>query len=91
VPTHDLTVGLGGQFAGGWSGDLSVRHVADRPAEFGTVVGDYTVVNAGVSYAFTDNAEGYLRIENLFDETYETAAGYQASGRALYAGLRASF
>ena len=91
VPAHDLTVGLGGDFASGWSGDLSLRHVADRPAEFGVAMGDYTVVNAGVSYAFTDNAEGYLRIENLLDETYETAAGYQASGRGLYAGLRASF
>ncbi len=91
VPAHDLTVGLGGTFAAGWSGNLNLRHVADRPAEFGTAMGDYTVVNAGVSYAFTDHAEGYLRIENLLDETYATAAGYQASGRALYAGLRASF
>ncbi|WP_165978946.1 TonB-dependent receptor plug domain-containing protein [Antarcticimicrobium luteum] len=91
VPGHDMTVGLTGDFSGGWSGNVNLRHVADRPAEFGTVMGDYTVVNAGVSYAFTDNAEGYLRIENLLDETYETAAGYQASGRALYAGLRASF
>lgn len=91
VPTHDLTVGLGADLTAGWSGDVNLRHVADRPAEFGTVMADYTVVNAGVSYAFTDNAEGYLRIENLLDETYETSAGYQASGRAFYVGLRASF
>jgi len=91
VPGHDLTVGLEGEFANGWSGDVNMRHVADRPAEFGTVMGDYTVVNAGVSYALNDHAVGYLRVENLFDETYETAAGYQATGRALYAGLRASF
>lgn len=91
VPGHDLTVGLGGDFANGWGGDVNLHHVADRPAEFGTPMGDYTVVNAGVSYAFTDTAEGYLRVENLFDETYETAASYQASGRAVYAGLRASF
>lgn len=91
VPGHDLALGLGGDFAGGWSGSLTLRHVADRPAEYGVTMGDYTVVNAGLSYAFTDHAEGYLRIENLLDETYETAAGYQASGRALYAGLRASF
>ncbi|MDX2484047.1 MAG: TonB-dependent receptor [Pseudodonghicola sp.] len=91
VPTHDVTLGLSGDFASGWTGDLNLRHVADRPAEYGVVMADYTVVNAGVSYAFTDNAEGYLRIENLLDESYETAAGYSASGRALYAGLRASF
>ena len=91
VPGHDVTIGLGADFAADWTGDVTLRHVADRPAEFGTPMGDYTVVNAGVTYAFTDNAEGYLRIENLLDETYETAASYQASGRALYVGLRASF
>jgi len=91
VPGHDVTIGLGAEFAADWSGDVTLRHVADRPAEFGTPMGDYTVVNAGVSYAFTDNAEGYLRIENLLDETYETTASYQASGRAVYVGLRASF
>ena len=91
VPGHDVTLGLGADFAAGWTGDLSLRHVADRPDDGGQVMEDYTVVNAGVTYAFTDNAEGYLRIENLLDETYETAASYQASGRALYVGLRASF
>jgi len=91
VPGHDVTLGLGGEFATGWTGDLNLRHVADRPDDSGQVMEDYTVVNAGVTYAFTDNAEGYLRIENLLDTSYETAASYQASGRALYVGLRASF
>ncbi|MGD9865786.1 MAG: TonB-dependent receptor plug domain-containing protein [Pseudodonghicola sp.] len=91
VPTHDVNLGLDADLANGWSGNLNVRHVADRPAEFGTPMGDYTVVSTGVSYAFTDNAEGYLRVENLFDEQYQTAAGFNTQGRAVYVGLRASF
>lgn len=91
VPGHDVTLGLDARFGGDWTGNLSLRHVADRPAEFGTVMGDYSVVNAAVSYAVSDNAQAYLRVENLFDESYQTSAGYNAAGRAVYAGLRASF
>ena len=31
------------------------------------------------------------RIENLWDEDYQTAAGYATSGRAVYFGARARF
>lgn len=91
VPEHDLVIGLDAAFGKGWGGNVNLRYVADRPDEFGTVMEDYTVVNAGVSYAFTENAQAYLRVENLFDEDYQTSANYNASGRAVYAGLRAAF
>ncbi|WP_146344069.1 TonB-dependent receptor plug domain-containing protein [Phaeobacter marinintestinus] len=91
VPGHDVVVGLSTQFANGLTGDLNVQYIADRPDEFGTVMGDYTVVNAALNFAVTDTAAVYVRVENLFDETYETSAGYNASGRALFAGLRARF
>lgn len=91
VPGHDVVVGLAAQFANGISGDLNLQYIADRPDEFGTVMSDYTVVNAAVNYAVNDNAEVYFRVENLFDEVYQTSAGYNASGRAFFAGLRARF
>jgi len=52
---------------------------------------DLTVVNAALSYDISGTATAYLRIENLFDEDYQTSANFTASGRALYVGLRASF
>ncbi len=91
VPGHDLVLGVDARFAGAWNGNLSLRHVADRPAEFGTVMPDYTVVNAALSYDISDSATAYLRIENLLDEDYQTSANFAASGRALYVGLRADF
>lgn len=91
VPAHDATIGIDATFAADWSASLSLRHVADRPAEFGTAMADYTVLNASVSYAITDTASAYLRLENLLDEDYQTAAGFSTSGRAVFAGLRASF
>lgn len=91
VPAHDAVIGLEASFNADWSGNLALHHVADRPAEFGTVMSDYTVVDAVVTYAISDTATAYLRVENLFDEDYQTAAGFNASGRAVFAGLRAAF
>ncbi len=72
------------------TGGISINHVADRMDTVGAVP-DYTVVNAHVAYQINDNAQAYLRVVNLTDEAYETAAGYSTSGRAFYFGLRASF
>lgn len=95
TPKHDFTVGLSNDFTDQLSGYVDIRHVADVvPSAFapaGHKVGDYTLVGTGISYDVTDKAELYLRIENLFDEDYETAGGYNQPGRAAYVGLRASF
>ena len=95
TPKHDLVVGLQGDFGDRFSAYVDVRHVADvKPSSFapaGNKVGDYTLVGAGVSYDISANAEVYLRVENLTDEDYETAGGYNQPGRAAYVGLRANF
>lgn len=52
---------------------------------------DWTVVNATVSYDLNDRAEAYVRVENLFDEEYQTVRGYAQPGRSIFAGLRARF
>ena len=91
VPGHDFVLGVEADFTADWNANLSLRHVADRPAEFGTVMDDYTVVNGAINYAISDNTEAYLRIENLFDEDYQTSANFTASERAFYVGFRATF
>ncbi|MDF1727887.1 MAG: TonB-dependent receptor [Sulfitobacter sp.] len=95
VPRHDLVMGISGDFTDRFSGYLDVRHVADVEASAfapaNNKVGDYTLVGAGLSYDVTDDAEAYLRIENLLDEDYETAGGFNQPGRAFYVGLRADF
>ncbi|GHH02066.1 TonB-dependent receptor plug domain-containing protein [Pseudodonghicola xiamenensis] len=91
VPRNDVNIGLTADLAARWSGEVNVRYVADRPAEYGVEMKDYTVVNLGVAYAITDQAQAYLRVENLFDEEYQTAEGFNTQGQAVYVGLRASF
>lgn len=95
VPRHDLVVGLDAELSGGLSGSLEVQRVADVVASpwapAGHKVGNYTLVNLGMSYDITDMTAAYMRVENLLDEDYETAGGYNTPGRAFYFGVRASF
>lgn len=95
VPRHDLSLGVEASVTGRVSGSLDARMAFDvEPGAFDPEdgnAGDYQVVDLGLAYAVQDAAEAYLRVENLLDENYETAAGFNTSDRALYVGLRASF
>ena len=95
TPKHDFVLSLNNAFTDRLAGYVDIRHVADvLPTAYAPPnhkVGDYTLVGAGISYDVTENAQLYLRIENLFDEAYETAGGFNQPGRSAYVGLRASF
>ncbi|MCR9127271.1 MAG: TonB-dependent receptor [Rhodobacteraceae bacterium] len=91
VPGHDLVLGMAADMGRALSGRITLNRIADRPAEFGVAMPDYTVVNAGLGYDITDDAQVYLRIENLLDEDYQTSSGFSTAGRAVYLGVRATF
>jgi vitamin B12 transporter len=95
VPMHDLVLGVEATFNDRLTGRIAVQHVADIvPSIFAPAnnkVGDHTLVNLGLDYAVTKNATAYLRVDNLLDEDYETAGGYNMPGRAFAFGVRASF
>jgi len=96
VPRHDLSLGLEAGLGERLSGQLSLQAVADRLDTNAfpnppSGIADYTLVNAGLSYAVTDAAEAYLRVENILDESYEPVRGYNGGGRAIHVGLRARF
>lgn len=95
VPMHDLVLGVDTRLSNRFAANLEMQHVAGMKASAfapaGHKVGDYSLVNLGVRYDITDTAQAYLRVENLLDEDYETAGGYNQPGRAVYFGLRANF
>ena len=51
----------------------------------------YTLVNLAASYQVCKNVKLFGRIENLFDEAYEEAAGYGTAELSGYAGVKLSF
>lgn len=90
VPRHDLTLGVEGALTDRISVLGSLQHVADF-LDGGTSMPDYTLVNLGLNWQVSDTAQVYLRVENLFDETYQTARGYGQPGRQVFVGARTSF
>ncbi|MDR3506799.1 MAG: TonB-dependent receptor [Caulobacteraceae bacterium] len=51
----------------------------------------YALTDLRASYPLTARLELYGRIENLFDQHYETAYQYGSVGRGVFAGIRARF
>lgn len=48
----------------------------------------YTLVNIRAEMPVTDQLSFYGRVDNLFDEQYQTVANYGTPGRAAYVGVR---
>lgn len=73
-----------------------MRHVADF-TDFDAVtfarkdMANFTVVNAALTYEIANGQEAYVRVENLFDEDYQTVDGFNQPGRSIYVGFRATF
>ena len=51
----------------------------------------YVLTDVRVSYPLNDTFELYGRVENLFDQQYETLYRYGTLGRGAFAGVRARF
>ncbi|RAZ87871.1 TonB-dependent receptor plug domain-containing protein [Cereibacter johrii] len=91
VPRHLVAVELTSDLTPTLHGRIGVTAALDRPDDFGTPVDNYSLVDATLTKDIGSGREAYLRVENLLDEEYELVPGYGTSGRAIFAGFRASF
>lgn len=73
---------------------LDVLHAGER-RDFGfpsqTVLDAYTLVNLAAKIAIGERFTLVLRAENLFDEDYELASGYNSMGQSFFGALRYEF
>lgn len=73
---------------GAWTLGGDVRHTGERPdVVTRPALGAYTVTNLTAAYTLTPELALTARIDNLFDNQYQTAYGYNQSGRAVYVGI----
>lgn len=92
VAYNDLALSLTAEVNPALTAGVTVKHVSGRLDDFATgPLPDYTVVDATADFDLGAGRSAYLRVENVFDQDYQTSSGYAASGRAVYVGLRASF
>lgn len=86
TPRHQLSLGLGADLGSGWTGDLGVDFAAGRKG-----LDNYAVVDLGVTKDLGAGREAYVRVENLFDEQYQSVPGYGTADRSAFVGFRAKF
>ena len=96
VPRHEVNLALDGDATDRLGLGLGLRYVADYVDDSGQFAtngfeSSFLVANARVSWAVTDQAQLYVRAENLFDQQYQTARGYGTSDRAFYFGVTGTF
>jgi vitamin B12 transporter len=96
VPRHDLSVSLDGGYGARFSYGVNLHAVMDyfdnsTRVDSAAFEEDFTVVNAYLDYALTEDVSAYVRAENLFDAQYQTARGFSAADQAFYVGVAGRF
>jgi vitamin B12 transporter len=92
-PEHMANLAADYDWAFGLKTGLAVRYVGETFNNDANtvVVGEYTLVDIRASYPINDNLEVYGRVENAFDEDYQTVLNYGTAGRGAFGGVRVRF
>lgn len=86
-PEHSLGAGL--LFSGdAWKLGAEMSGAYHRPDAPGVVLPDYNVARIFGSIEVNEHLEFFGRIENAFDEIYESTSGFQAAGTGAFIGAR---
>lgn len=92
-PNHSVNASLDYKWAFGLKTGATITHVGssfDNATNTRKLEG-YVLVDLRASFPVMDHLEVYGRVENLFNEQYETIFRYGTPRRAAYAGVRLSF
>jgi len=89
-PQHSMTALIDYRWGFGLETGVTLTHVGANfdNANNSRKVEGYVLADLRASFPLTDRIDIYGRVENLFDERYETVFRYGSPGRAGYAGVR---
>jgi len=92
-PRHSVNMSVDYDWSFGLKTGATITHVGasfDNDSNTRKLDG-YVLVDLRAAFPVTHNIELYGRIENLFNEQYETSYRYGTPRRAAYAGVRLAF
>ena len=92
VPEDAFTILLNWQATKKLNLDFEFNYVGNRFSDTAEVkLNSYTVAHLAATYQLFDNVKIFAKINNLFDEQFEYAQGFNTYGRSLYAGFEFKF
>lgn len=91
VPLHTVGLLASAQPWEKWTLSGAAKVAVDTVDTGDFELDDYVLLNAKVAYKPTEDTEVYLRAENVLDQNYETARGFNTPGFSVFAGFRAKF
>ncbi len=92
-PRNSVNASVDYDWTFGLKTGATISHVSssfDNASNSRSIEG-YVVVDLRAAMPITDNIELYGRVENLFDEEYETIFRFGTPGRSAFAGVRLSY
>ncbi|CAN5538763.1 TonB-dependent receptor [soil metagenome] len=92
-PQHQANLAATYKWGFGLSTTADIRYVGasfDNAANSYTLQ-SYTLLDLRASYPVNETFEVYGRVDNVFDDSYETVRNYGTLGRAATVGVRAKF
>ncbi len=92
-PKHSINASFDYDWAFGLQTGAGITHISDSfdNAANTRQLNGYVLVDLRAAYPVTEAVEFFGRVENLFDDHYETSFQYGTPRRAAYVGIRASF
>lgn len=89
-PRHSVNASFDYEWSFGLETGLTVTHVSSSfdDAFNSTEIPGYVLASLRAALPITENIELYGRVENLFDEEYETIFQFGTAGRSAFAGVR---
>ena len=92
-PEHQANIAATYVWPAGLSTTAAIRYVGESFDNAGNTykLQGYTLLDLRASYPVTERIEVFGRVENAFDDDYETVRNYGSPGRGVFVGARASF
>lgn len=93
VPRHMVNAEIGYDLGHGISASAAARYSGQTwdSSSSSVILADYWLFDLRAEWAVAKALTFYARAENLADKRYQTANGYGALGRSIYAGFRSRF
>lgn len=87
IPVHKVDASVSCTVKSCWHWFMDATYTSDSKGYAGTKLGENFLVRTGMAYTPHPRVRFFMRIENLFNRSYEFTPGYAGRSRGFYVGV----